>query len=166
MTKTKENILINIIRLLDKTKCYETVRELRWSEGTFCPDCGSMNVVKNGHDKAVPECQHYHCNSCNRYFDDLTNTVFSGHHQPLTVWIVCLYFMGLNLSNQQIAAELDLPQSQVQEMTTRLREGIVAKRSEVKLEGKVEFDEVYVVAGHKGQPEEVKKRGGKVDVTD
>jgi hypothetical protein len=24
------------------------------------------------------------------------------------VWILCLYFMGLNLSNQQIAQELDL----------------------------------------------------------
>ncbi len=41
-------------------------------------------------------------------FDDLTGTVFSGHHQPLKVWILCLYFMGLNLSNIQIAQELDL----------------------------------------------------------
>jgi hypothetical protein len=37
--------------------------------------------------------------------------------------------MGLNLSNQQIAAELDLDKNVVQDMTTRLREGIVAKKS-------------------------------------
>ena len=41
-------------------------------------------------------------------FDDLTGTVLAGHHQPLRVWVLCLYFMGLNLSNRQIAKELDL----------------------------------------------------------
>jgi transposase-like protein len=165
MKNTKESMLINIIKLLDKTKWYETVRNLRWPNGTECPHCDSNNVIKNGHDEIGTECQHYYCNSCNRYFSDLTNTVFSGHHQPLTVWIICLYFMGLNLSNQQIAKELDLPQSQVQEMTTQLREGIVSKRPEIKLENEVEFDEVYVVAGHKGCPDEVKKKSVKGDET-
>jgi biotin operon repressor len=37
--------------------------------------------------------------------------------------------MGLNLSNQQIAAELDLSDSEVQAMTSQLREGIVVKKS-------------------------------------
>jgi hypothetical protein len=40
-------------------------------------------------------------------FDDLTNTVLAGHHQSLSAWILCLYFMVLNLSNAQIAQELD-----------------------------------------------------------
>ena len=35
--------------------------------------------------------------------------------------------MGLNLSNQQIAADLDLTLSYVHAMTTQLREGIVKK---------------------------------------
>jgi DNA-binding CsgD family transcriptional regulator len=37
--------------------------------------------------------------------------------------------MGLNLSNQQIAAELDLNENDVQVMTTQLREGVMAKKS-------------------------------------
>ncbi len=45
-------------------------------------------------------------------------------------------------------------------MTEQLRRGLVAKAPEVTLKGEVEIDEVYVVAGHKGQPEEVAKRGG------
>ena len=45
-------------------------------------------------------------------------------------------------------------------MTTQLREGIVERKPEVTLSGEVECDEVYVVAGHKGHPEEVKKKGG------
>ncbi len=45
-------------------------------------------------------------------------------------------------------------------MTEQMRRGLAAKTPEVTLKGEVEIDEVYVVAGHKGQPEEVTKRGG------
>ncbi len=68
--------------------------------------------------------------------------------------------MGLNLSNRQIAAELGLGTSNVQAMTEQLRGGLVAKAPAVTLQGEVEADEVYVVAGHKGQPEDVAKSGG------
>ena len=69
--------------------------------------------------------------------------------------------MGLNLSNRQIALELGLSPSDAQAMTERLRRGLVAKAPEVELEGEVEIDEVYVVAGHKGQPAAVAKRGAR-----
>lgn len=62
-------------------------------------------------------------------FDDLTNTVFSGHHQPLTVWVLCLYLMGLNLSNTQIAQELDLNLSDTQAMCRSLKEMIDKKNA-------------------------------------
>jgi transposase-like protein len=64
---------------------------------------------------------------CHQRFDDLTDTIFAGHHQPLKVWILCLYFMGLNLSNEQIASELGVNRSDAQQMTAHLREGIVKK---------------------------------------
>jgi hypothetical protein len=67
--------------------------------------------------------------------------------------------MGLNLSNHQIAQELDLNKDDVQQMTSQLRAGIVLNKPEVQLSGAVECDEVYVIAGHKGQPEVVKKSG-------
>jgi transposase-like protein len=69
------------------------------------------------------------CQNCDKQFDDLTLTVFEGHHQPLKVWVICLYLMGLNLSNQQIAKELGLNKDDVQKMTQQLREGIVVKKS-------------------------------------
>jgi hypothetical protein len=74
--------------------------------------------------------------------------------------VLCLYFMGLNLSTRQIAQELGLDGSDVQAMTEQLRSGLVAKAPAVRLAGEVEIDEVYVVAGHKGQPAAVAKRGG------
>jgi transposase-like protein len=85
-------------------------------------------VIKRGLDETGPSKQRYECKGCGKRFDDLTETIFAGHHQTLEVWILCLYFMGLNLSNEQIAKELDLDQSDVQEMTSQLREGVVKKK--------------------------------------
>jgi len=119
--------MLSIQRLIDDAKCFETVREMRWPEGVKCPHCASDHVVKQGFDDTQGSRQRYICNRCNRKFDDLTNTIFAGHHQPLRIWVLCLYFMGLNLSNQQIARELSLNDDDVQKMTAELREGIVKK---------------------------------------
>ncbi|CAH2603455.1 transposase [Rhodovastum atsumiense] len=135
-----------------------TVRQHRWPDGVRCPECDSAMVIRNGHDEGQPHRQRYLCKACHGRFDDLSGTVLAGHHQPLRVWVLCLYLMGLNLSNRQIAQELDLGTSDVQAMTEQLRQGLVARTPAAKLEGAVEIDEVYVVAGHKGQPTEVAKR--------
>jgi transposase-like protein len=152
--------MIHIQSLIDDAKCFETVRTLHWPEGTSCPHCASVDITKQGRDDTQPERQRYQCQSCERRFDDLTDTIFAGHHQPLRVWILCLYFMGLNLSNRQIAQELDLNQDDAQQMTSQLRQGIVRKKSSPTLTDEVECDEVYIVAGHKGKPDEVEKKGG------
>src|ERR687893_2039873 len=151
--------LVDLSGLMDDAKCFAFVRQRRWPEGVRCPGCGSDAVIRDGRDDAQPDRQRYRCKTCAGRFDDLTGTALAGHHQPLRVWVLCLYFMGLNLSNRQIALELGLSPSDVQVMTEHLRRGLVAKSSEVRLEGEVEIDEVYVVAGHKGQPTAVAKRG-------
>ena len=120
-------MFVNITNLIDDAQCYDTVRELRWPEGRECAFCLSKRVIRRGFDDTEPAKQRYQCKECNKRFDDLTATVFSGHHQPLKTWILCLYLMGLNLSNSQIAQELDLNKDDVQKMTSQLREGIVKK---------------------------------------
>src|SRR3954465_6028276 len=146
--------------LMDEAKCFALVRRHRWPDGVRCPACDGRAVIRDGHDETQPQRQRYRCKACAGRFDDLTGTVLAGHHQPLRVWVLCLYFMGLNLANRQIAAELGLDASDVQAMTEHLRRGLVAKAPAARLEGEVEVDEVYVVAGHKGQPAAVAKRGG------
>lgn len=120
-------MLVNIANLVDEAQCYDTIRELRWPEGRVCPFCDSKKVIRHGSQTNKSEMQRYKCNSCQKRFDDLTNTIFAGHHQPLKVWLLCLYLMGLNLSNEQIAKELDLNKNDVQNMTALLRDGIVKK---------------------------------------
>ena len=158
--------LVDLSALIDDARCFVLVRQHRWPEGVCCPACGSGSVVRDGFDGTQPHRQRYRCKSCAGRFDDLTGTVLAGHHQPLRVWVLCLYLMGLNLSNRQIARELGLGGSDVQAMTEQLRRGLVAKAPPARLEGEVEIDEVYVVAGHKGQPAAVAKRGGLDAVAD
>ena len=151
--------LVNLSALIDDAKCFALVRQHRWPEGVRCPACDSVSVVRDGCDDRQIHRQRYRCKACAGRFDDLTGTVLAGHHQPLRVWILCLYFMGLNLSNRQIAQELGLDGSDVQAMTERLRGGLAARIPPVRLAGEAEIDEVYVVAGHKGQPAAVAKGG-------
>jgi transposase-like protein len=87
--------MLKIDNLIDDAKCFESVRRMRWPNGVKCANCGSVRVIKRGRD----EHQRYHCNSCRCDFDDLTNTIFAHHHQPLRKWILFQYLMGLNLSN-------------------------------------------------------------------
>ena len=109
--------------------CFEQLRDLRWPEGVRCPECGSSSTIKRGKDDTHPDRQRYACKECSKRFDDLTGTVFEGHHQPLKTWLVCLYLMGLNLSNHQISAELGLNKDDVQAMTETLRKGIDQKKT-------------------------------------
>ena len=149
--------LVNLPALMDDAKCFALVRQHRWPEGVRSPFCASPAVIRDGYDETQPCRQRYRGKECAGRFDDLTGTMLAGHHQPLRVWVLCLYFMGLNLSNRQIAQELDLSVPDVQVMTDQLRHGLVVKTPAVQLAG--EIDEVYVVAGHKGQPAAVAKGG-------
>src|SRR4028118_245392 len=151
--------LVNLPSLIDDARCYELVPQHRWPEGVRCPSCGGASVARHGRDDTQRHRQRYRCGACNARFDDLTGTVLAGHHRPLRVWVLCLYLMGLNLSNRQIARELDLGASDVQAMTEHLRQGLTAETPAVILDGEVEIDEVYVVAGHKGNPTAVAKKG-------
>ncbi len=153
--------MVNIQALIGDARCLETIRAMRWPDGVRCPECGSAEATRDGRDDTQPERRRYRCQGCRKRFDDLTGTIFAGHHQPLRAWILCLYFMGLNLSNEQIARELGLDPDDALVMASQLREGIVERKPEVRLSGEVECDEVYVVAGHKGHPAAVVKRAAR-----
>src|ERR687893_1975576 len=156
--------LVNLSALIDDAKCFALVRQQRWPEGVRCP--ARLRRWRRGpgwlrrHPAAAAALplqglrgalRRPHGHGAGR----------PGHRQPLRIWVLCLYLMGLNLSNRQIAQELGLDGSDAQARTEQLRRGLVAKAPPVRLEGEVEIDEVYVVAGHKGQPAAVAKRGAR-----
>ena len=91
----------------------------RWDRS---PSCNSDSVGSHGRDDTHSHRQRYCCPAYAAPFRDLSGTTLVEHHRPLRVWMLCLYPIGLNLSNRQIARELDLSASDVQAMTEQLRE--------------------------------------------
>ena len=120
-------INIQLHKILNVSLCWDILREIRWADGVCCPKCAGKSVVKNGKDTVHKDNQHYHCKSCGKYFDDLTDTLFSDSQQPLHHWITALYLMNLNVSNLQIAQELDISATTAQNMCSAIREGVVKK---------------------------------------
>jgi transposase-like protein len=137
-----------------------------------CPHCQSAEIIKRERDESEPFRQRDECKTCGKRFDDLTNTAFAGHHQPLKTWVLFLYFLGLNPSTRQIAQESNLNENDAQRMAEVLRPGVVEMKPARSLSGEAECDEVYVVAGHKkaslrrskkapdGTTQSVKRRAG------
>ena len=80
--------MINLPNLIDDAKCFQTVRDRHWPYGVTCPHCSSTKIVKDGKEDTQPQRQRDDCRACCRRFDDLTGTVFAGHHQPLKIWIL------------------------------------------------------------------------------
>lgn len=78
----------------------QVIRTLRWQGKASCPHCDSQEIIKRGYHDQQSHRQRYECKPCQKRFDDLSETVLAGHHQLLSVWILCLYFMGL--TNQQL----------------------------------------------------------------
>jgi len=122
--------MLNIQHLIADAKCFAVIHEMRWPGGVRCPKCGSGAVYKRVFHTHQAYRQRYGCQDCGQQFDDLSGAIFEGHHQPLRMWVLCLYFMGLNLSNEQIGAELDLSPGDAQAMTSQLRQGVVDNKSQ------------------------------------
>jgi transposase-like protein len=158
ITGTTERLNIRIHDLISPEKCFDFLRKERWPKGIRCPKCTSNRVKKNGHKDSDPLCQKYKCRNCGRRFNDFSGVFLAKKHHPISVWVVMLYLMGINLSNSQIAAELDLDVDVAQTMTMALRRDIYDRKPGCKLTGVVECDEVYVKAGHKGHPEAVRRK--------
>lgn len=70
---------------------------------------------------------------------------------------IVFVFHGFKSIEWSDSARHDLNKDDLQYMTEHLRNGIDKKKDPIMLSGVVEFDELYLVAGHKGQPEKVKK---------
>ncbi|MBC7409539.1 MAG: IS1 family transposase [Arcicella sp.] len=118
---------IQLHKILGVGMCYDILRRTRWDSCVKCTKCQSESVVKNGKYSINAHVQRYHCNDCNGYFDDLSDTIFSGSQQPLHHWITVLYLMNLNASTLQITQELEISEDTARQICNAIREGIVKK---------------------------------------
>jgi hypothetical protein len=82
--------MIPMQSLIDDAQCFETVRARRWPDGGCCPAGQNVAVTKHGRDDTQPERQRDLGKSCGQRFDELTDTIVAGPHQPRRMWMLCL----------------------------------------------------------------------------
>jgi len=141
-------------------KCFEVLRDMRWSDGVYCPRCGSKRISKHGGAKK-DYCKRYWCENCERTFNDLTGTAFAGTHIDLKEWVYVMDELSENTSMNELANRLNRNYHTITRirdaMASSLAEGLLSKLGE-----EVEIDESYVPAGQKGTKTEdrpPRKRG-------
>ena len=151
--------MIRITDVMNESECFKRLRKSKWvNDEVICPRYSSNSCVRIDEKSDQSLLRKYKCKACNRHFNDLTNTIFQSSNLPLKTWYGCIYLLGLNVSNRQIAQEIGVSEKTAQNMADKIRAEIDKNRERPILEGNVEFDEVYIVSGHKGLPDTVKKR--------
>jgi len=136
---------MNLIRLQEKfnthNKCIKHLEKVRWNNKPTCPHCSAQNITKRtGHVTTK-----YHCNSCNKDFTVLVDTIFEGTKLPLNKWFVLIALM-LNarkgISSLQISRDINVTYKTAWYCAMRIRCAMLDQGD--LLEGIVEIDETYI----------------------
>lgn len=143
-------------------KCIEYLEKQRWPNGVVCPVCKSTNVKKHGKENGF---QRYYCNDHCGTFRVTTGTIFEYCKVPLGCWFYFIFHYLQNQSCKMIMETLGISRATAYRMARLTRAVLNDECSDIKLKGIVEFDEMYLSCGQKGEKvthREPRKRGLKL----
>jgi transposase-like protein len=150
-------VLSHLHQLFNVDTCYMYIHTLRWKDRLLhCPRCHSHEVDPWGSYHYRPGLKRYWCKGCRRTFNDLTNTLLSQSRRSLAHWILATFLLCLTCSSRRIAREVGVHGRTSYRWCWWLRNTALSYETDRQLEGTVEADELYHIAGHKGQA----KQGG------
>src|SRR5437660_2842583 len=150
-------VLSHVHHLFTADQCQAYLHTLRWKDRPLqCPRCQSHHIGRWGTYQYRPGCKPYCCHSCQRTFNDLTETLMHRSKRPLSYWILATFLLCLSCSSRRIARELGVHGRTSYRWCWWLRHTAVSYETDRRLEGTVEADDLYHTAGQKGQA----KHGG------
>ena len=141
---------MNIIDIMQRWPSQEAsmahLERVRWNGRPLCPYCQSDKVcVHASKDRSLPRWQ---CQDCHRPFSATVGTIFHHTHLPLQTWFLAMSLMlnaKKNISNAQLARDLDLPYKTAWSLALRIRNAMLTDPNQKRLfQGIVEMDETYV----------------------
>lgn len=143
--------------------------ENRFANGRVCPLCGSINVVRNGHQ--ANGAQRFMCRDCKKSFVATANSVIAGTRKDLSVWEKYICCMMLGLSIRKSAEVCGIHRNTAFYWRHKILDAIRKSFEDMQLEGIVEIDETFFPVSYKGNhkgsksfkmPREPHMRGGQV----
>ena len=150
------NLIEVMERFPDQESCISHLEQIRWQNGTYCPHCGSIDVVRKKED-GIGRIGRWNCHDCRASFKVTCGTMLHGVKIPLQKWFLAISLVmnaKKSLSSHQLARDLDLNQKTAWSIMTRIR-AEMASQSSVILQGIVEADETYL--GGKPRPKNRKE---------
>jgi transposase-like protein len=151
-------VLSYVYQLFNADTCDVYIHRLRWKDRPLqCPRCQSQDVDPWGQYHYRPGLKRYWCNGCRRTFNDLTEKLFAHSKRSLPHWILATFLLCLSCSSRRIARELGVHIRTSYRWCWWLRNAALSYEMLRQLEGTVEADDLYHIAGNKGQA----KQGGK-----
>jgi transposase-like protein len=151
------SVFSHLHQLFNVDTCDMYIHTLRWQDRPLhCPWCHSHDVDLWGSYHYRPGLKRYWCNGCRRTFNDLTNTLLSQSRRSLAHGILATFLLCLTCSSRRIAREVGVHGRTSYLWCWWLRNTAIFYEIDRQLEGTVEADELYHIAGNKGQA----KQGG------
>ncbi|QNO13519.1 IS1595 family transposase [Alkalicella caledoniensis] len=141
------------------TELLNSIRETRFAAGMACVHCGSTSIKRNGKYRGR---QRYLCKDCDKTFNDLTNTPFSGSHYP-SKWVKYIELMVEGHTLPKIAQRLGIHISTAFYWRHKILNALSSLGFN-QLDGIVESDETFFresLKGRKVTDRKPKKRGEK-----
>ena len=124
------------------------VTDIRFSDGRFCPVCGSMHVVRNG--KRKDGTQKYRCADCGKYFISTTNSITVGTHKSLRIWEKFIDCMMDCRTLRDTARICGIHYNTAFRWRHKVLDALQQMAAGVELEGIVEADETFFDVSYKG----------------
>ena len=131
-------------------KCFEHLRQIRWHGCVVCPICSSTEIKKNGTENSK---QRYYCYNHKGTFRDTTRTIFSGSKIPLNYWYYFIFYYLQNHSANQLSQVLGISYKTALGMARKVQKCLKGTCDDIKLSEIIEFDELYLSVGEKGNNE-------------
>jgi len=145
-------MLSYVHQLFNVDQCQAYIHTLRWKDRPLeCPRCQSQDVAPWGNYHYRPGCKRYWCNGCKRTFNDLTDTLLHQSKRSLPHWMLATFLLCLSCSSRRIARELGVHIRTSYRWCWWLWNTAISYETNRHVAGMVEADELYHIAGHKGQ---------------
>lgn len=123
--------------------------ELRFQNGLFCPKCGCVEHIvkfgfKNNH-------QRFRCKNCGRIFNEVTNSPLMGTKKDISIWEKYIECMLNHFSIRKTAKICNINTTTAFIWRHKILDAISIKVEEnVKLKGVIEVDETFFNISYKG----------------
>lgn len=130
----------------DEAKAIAHLEASRWTDGPYCPYCGSFGVHRMG---GKTQAGMFLCNDCRQKFTARVGSVMERSHIPVHKWLLAMHLMAASkkgMSAKQIERMLGISYKSAWFLCMRIREAMTdANGNPIGGEGgNLESDETYV----------------------